>query len=367
MKIRTAAPADMPEIINVINTTFAQVRDYEFDIRDIQPKVYKSHKDYSAIHTVIEENSQIVSLAGSYKNVVHTANNSYPFSILGSVSTLPQYQGKGYFKKLVTKVLEDNKSNGDVFTMLTGLRHRYNYFGFEKCGFRYYFDIDINFCKYQKSKEGLVLLPFTEDMLDQIYDIYQKRNEVIPRQKEEFINILQTSNSSIFVYKLNNKIIGYTTFNFIKNRINEFIVDKRYIPYCVKLIFDYFNQKHITIVVSPFDKDTIYALDKFAEDKKTTEQIHFKIYDMVKFLQMMFEINQRVKVFPDYNQVFKIDEQNIEINIINNRVTIASTTKIANENFSSKDFLRYAFGLNSLYQNSKIFPLFLDFNYADLF
>ncbi len=367
MNIRTANSKDMDNIINVINTTFSSVRDYDFDIRRVQPKVYNTNKDLSSIHTIIEEDNKIVSIAGNYKSAINIAGKSYPFTILGSVSTLPEYQGKGYFKKLVTQVLSDTQNNGYIFTMLTGLRHRYNYFGFEKCGYRYYFEIDRNFCKYQKSKEGLSLVEFSQDMLEDIYNIYLAKKPIIAREKDDFVATLSTSNSKIYVYKLNNQIIGYTTFDFIKKRVNEFVAQKELIPYCVKLIFEHFEEKSITIVVSPFDKDTMEVLDTFAEDKKTTEQIHFKVYDMVKFLQMMFEVNKTIKTYPNYNQVFKINNQNIEINIVDNMVNVSTTNKAPTKEYTASQFLRYAFGLNSLYDSDKIFPLFLDFTYADLF
>ncbi len=367
MKIRKATQQDMPQVIDVINTTFGQVRDYDFDIRDVQPKVYSSSQDYSDIHTIVEEDNKIISVAGCYKNCVNVSGKQYPFSILGSVATLPEYQGKGYFKKLISTVIENSQQQGDVFMMLTGLRHRYNYFGFEKCGFRYYFDIDINFCKYQDSLQGLTLVEYTKQDLDSIYNIFIQKNPVIPRQKQDFALTLKTSHSEIFVYKLNGKTIGYTTFSFLKNRVNEINVPNQYLPYCVKLLFEKFNQHNITIVVSPYDKDTVKILDTFAEDKKSTEQIHFKVFDMVKFLTMVLELNKSIKTLTDCQHIVKIDNQTIDITISDNNIKVTLTDAQPTRCFSESEFLRYIFSLTSLYDYNENLPLFLDFNYADLF
>ncbi len=367
MKIRQATKKDMPKIIDVINQTFGKVRDYDFDIKKSQPKVYDSHKDFSSIHTVVDQDNQIVSVGGCYKNSVVIKDKEYPFAILGSVATLPQYQGKGYFKKVVKNIIDTSKKQGDVFMMLTGLRHRYNYFDFEKCGFRYYFDIDANFCKYQKSLPNLTLTEYQPQDLDRIYEIFLRKNPVIPRSKQDFELTLQTSNSQIFVYKLNDKVIGYTTFSFAKNRVNEINVDAWHIPYCVKMLFEKFDQKNITIVVSPFDRQTVEALDVFAEDKKATEQIHFRVFDMVKFLQMALELNKNIKALANCHHVVKIDKQVISIDITDNNINVALSKQNPTKTFTTREFLRKIFSLTALYEYNENLPLFLDFNYADLF
>lgn len=367
MDIIKATKKDMPQIIKTINSAFAPIRDYDFDITKVQPKVYNSSVDRSGIHTFIKEQDKIACVAGLLPGVVTIDNQEYKFSVLGSVATHPEFQGKGYFKATVDNALKESQQNGDIFCMLTGLRHRYNYFGFEKCGFRYYFEIDNNFCKYQKSLEGLDLVEYKDEMLDDIYQLFLDKKPVIDRLKDNFVNTLQTSYSQIYVYKLNNTIVGYVTFSYLKNRVNEIVTKTDLLPHCVKLLFEKFNQNQITIVVNPFDKETVNCLDEFCENKIATEQIHFKVFDMVKFLQMVFSLNKRVKNLTNYKAVFKVDGETISINIVDNNIDIKHTNDIPDKQFTQKQFLRYMFSLSSLYECNDILPLFLDFSYADLF
>lgn len=369
IEMRTANEQDMNNIVKVINKAFAPNRDYAFDIVRSQPKVYKSEKDYSSIHTVITDNEKIVSVAARLKSYVKVNGKTYPFSILGSVATAPRHQGKGYMKMLVDKIVnEDNVKDNVVFSLLTGLRHRYNYFGYEKCGYRYYFDIDSNFCKYQESLPGLKLVPYKNSMINDIYNIYVAKAPFIPRKKEDFELTLKTSYCDIYVYTLNGKVMGYITYSPIKKRVNEICLrGDNFIPYCVKLIFDTLKLNEVTIISSPFDKDLVLELDKIAEEKRSTEQLHFRVYDMVAFIDMAIHLNRKIRDLPKTQRIYKIDGKNILIDIKKSSHTVCYTKSKASREFTSTEFLRYAFGLISLYDSDELFPLCLDLSYSDLF
>lgn len=368
MKICKASKKNMPDIIKVINTAFKPERDYDFDIKEVQPKVYKTNNSKSCKHTIIKENNKIICVGGNLSSQVVIDNKSYSFSIIGSIATLPDYQKQGYFKQLVNSMLQDNIKNKVVFSMLTGLRHRYNFFGFEKCGFRYYFDIDKNFCKYHKPTDDLQILDYEKSMLNDIYKIFQNKQNYILRKKTNFDLTLQTSYSNIYIFKLKENIIGYATFTPIKNRVNELCInDLSFLPDCIGLLFKKFAKQKITIVVSPFDKELVLELDKYAEDKISTEQLHFKVYDMIKFLDMVLRLNKKVKHLPQLKKVINIDNKNILIDTTKDDIKVSYTSLKATSKFTQQQFLRYAFGLISVYDGDELFPLLLDFNYADLF
>jgi len=367
--IRNAYDGEMHNILDCINVSFSYDRHEPFDISDSQPKVYKNTKDFSNIHNVYEKDNEICCVVGNLKNNIEVDNKLYPFSVIGSVSTLPEFRNKGYMTKTLQTVIDENKKTGIVFSVLTGLRRRYNNFGFEKCGFRYYFSFDQSFCKYQK-QSNITIAKFENKYLNKIFDIYASSNHYIKRTKQDFILTLQTSYSQVFVILTDSCVIGYFTYSSKKQRINEFkINDLSYLEETIAAIIKALDTTRITFVVNPLEKDYVLALDKICEEKLATEQLHFLVYDMVRFLEMLIAINKKVKKIKPQIRVVCIDGENICIEITQDSYQVYLTDKKALEKdtFTQKQFLRQCLGLISMYDDDDLFPLLLDINYTDLF
>lgn len=367
--IRKANAGEMPKILSCINQSFAFEKGKTFDISNSQPKVYQSTKDFSNIHTVYEEDEKICCVVGNLKNNIHVDDNVYPFSVIGSVSTLPEFRSKGFMTNTLNAVIQENKNSGMVFSVLTGLRRRYNNFGFEKCGFRYYFSFDNNFCS-QKVNYDIKIIDFEDKYLDQIYKIYCESNKYILRNKKDFNLLLQTSYSKVFVLVIDSNVIGYFTYSAKKQRINEIkLKDLKYLAPVVAKIIKVLNLAKVVFVINPLEKDYVLAFDNICEEKLATEQLHFLVFDMVRFLEMLLNMNMKVKNIKSQKRIVCIDDQNICIDIINNtsKVYITDEKALDKDKYSHKQFLRKCLGLISMYDCDDLFPLFLDISYCDLF
>ena len=366
--IRKAQKGELNKIINIINTAFIPVRFNGYDIRNSVTRIYQSIYDYSENYCVIEEDNVMVATAGNMFSETVVSGKKYPFSIVGSVSTLPSMQNKGCMKEMINFINNENLDKKVVFSMLTGLRHRYNHFGYEKAGFKFMFEIDKQFAKFQNSNPEISIKKFNETNLDSIYEIFLNNNPFIIRKKEEFIVTLKMSFSEIFVVKQNNNIVGYFTYSELKNKINEIVLqDYSKLPFVIKQIIENFNLDTIKIFSSPFNKNLFNELDKISEFKYIYDELHFKVYDMKRFLEMAISMNLTVKNIQNLNKIIKIEDEIFEIEIKNNKVNIEQVNKNFEKEFTKKDFLRYAFSINSVFDNDNLFPLFLDFENCDLF
>ena len=127
--VRKGKPGEIDKIVKVANSAFEGVRFKGFDFKQIMPKVYATDTDYSDRHFVAEDvvSKEIIAVAGNLINELEIDGKSYKYSILGTVSTIPAEQKKGYMKKIISAVDQECKDENVVFSMLVGDRKRYNY------------------------------------------------------------------------------------------------------------------------------------------------------------------------------------------------------------------------------------------------
>ena len=63
---------------------------------------------------------------------------------VGTVCVHPASRGKGYMIELMKRAEEDALQQGSALMLLDGDRHRYQYFGFERAGVGYRFQMEQN-------------------------------------------------------------------------------------------------------------------------------------------------------------------------------------------------------------------------------
>lgn len=368
--IRKAKEGEMFKILDCINESFSYDKKDAYDISNSQPKVYKNLNDFSNIHTIYEENEKICCVVGNLKNNIHVDGKTYPFSVIGSVSTLPEFRNKSFMTQTLHAVLKENENSGMIFSVLTGLRRRYNNFGFEKCGFRYYFSFNKHICKNHKTNFKINIIDYEDKYLDEIFNIYSEQNQYILRNKSDFNLLLQTSYSKVFVLLIDACVVGYFTYSAKKQRINEIKINNlKYLEASVIQIIKTLNLNELVFVVNPLEKDYVLAFDKICEEKLATEQLHFLVFDIVKFIEMILLINMKVKKIVPQKRIFCVDNQNIciEINDGSSKVYITDEKALEKDTYTSKAFLRKCLGLMSIYDDDDLFPLLFDISYCDLF
>ena len=90
---------------------------------------------------------------------------------IGAVSTHPNSQGKNMMKTLMEFATEKIKQYGYSIAYLGGLRNRYLYFGYEKCGYKMVFKLNKSNIKHNEfPKRDLTL----EKQIEEDYETYGK-------------------------------------------------------------------------------------------------------------------------------------------------------------------------------------------------
>lgn len=370
MKLRRAEPGDMQAIIRTANAAFRTVREESFDFAKIMPKAYGEGKDTSGIHYVITEGDEIISLAGNMPAVMPVGGNEYGYTIVGTVSTLPEHQNKGCMKLLMQQIDADNRRNGVVFSALTGLRKRYNNYGFEKCMTSYKYVISKHCLKGVDVNENLTVEKFTEAELAAVYSLYLRTQPAPTRTREQMVDYLSFSEAEIFVVKQEGCTVGYFDFAQRKNCIFEMgIADIALLPAVLAQFIRETQLKQVFVSVNPLNQRLADALDAFAEGKVLTDEIHIKVYDTVRFIRMLVEFNLPYMHVTDFEETFCVNGERIRIGFDKGEVTVERVDGECPQSYDVGYFVRSVLcdGNNDVCRGSRIFPLLFGINDADMF
>ena len=369
IEIRKALASEMGDIIRVANQSFAPEREAGFDFKKIQPKAYADGKNTADRHILLFENEALVSLAGNLHHEINLAGNKYPYSFLGTVSTLPEYRGKGYMRQLMQKIEEEDRAAGVIFSALTGKRKRYNRFGYEKCSSDYAFSVTSYCLRDYSNDSGISIRPYETADLPIIFPIYKSTQPYIVRAIEDFVDCLSFSSSMIFTVLLGGDIVGYLNYCARKNGIFEIaLTDMDLTPAVLSLFMRTKNFSEVTIHVNPLNYALINILDGISESKALCDDVHLRVYDKKRFLELLISLN--LSVLPSQcEESFVIDGMRYVININGHSVTVNEEESKGEQSLSMQYFLRNAIGdgNNALCRQSRLLPLSFGFNNADTF
>lgn len=385
MKIRRCTNGEMEKILMVADKAFSTDRYDGFTFKKSMPSIYANEKiDYSCKHFVVEnENGEFVAVLGNLLDKIEANSNFYKFSRIGSVGVIKNYRNLGYMKNLMKLAEEENIKEKVIFSILTGKRNRYNNYGYERLGYGLDFVFDKNQEKYLPANFDIKICEFNEKDFNEIYTIYKKNQKFVLRNKENFLYHNNNSKNKLFVLKLDEKIIGYFDVN--NSTLTEInLIDNKYLENTVRVILksdnlvDFEINKHkdklLHISSNILEKEKCKILEKICDYKTLTERYNIKVYNLIEFVKMLFELND--KLIKDVCENYIIGNKEYQFSVKNTKLTIIESDiknfkRNINSNVSFKtinEFLRFSMGMSVIdVPKSFIFPLYFSLNSIDEF
>lgn len=358
---------DIQTIIEIANRSFAPIREDGFDFREIMPKVY-CHAKSAAMHKLVFEDGVPVALAGNLPSQINIQDRQFPFTILGTVSTLPGYRNKGYMGLLVNAFHKEDIRSGKVFSILTGLRDRYRHFGYEKCTTNIIYTVsERNIHKGQR--QPIFVRPFCARNKTVLYDLFKSKNPIVARGEETFVDCLLTSKSHVCELYNDGIFCGYYTFSERKDCIFELLLkDYSIVVEALESIMRFEGKTELKIFVNMLDKDLILSLDGIAENKDCVDYLHFKVYDLKQFLEMLLCLNIDKIKNKSCKEEYVVENEKIILFIDNGKFSVNSIHVTA-QGMTQNEFLRQIIGnpCSAIGRTSLIFPLYFGLYEADLF
>ena len=187
------------------------------DFKKLLPKLYNPDCDPCYNNYVVTENGKLKAAIGAFDSVLNVNGETLTCRGIGNVAVHPYSRSKGYMKDCMKLALDGMIADGVDFSILGGIRQRYNHFGYETSGPAYRVDIGSRDISYVFDRKGI---PFTDlelrpashedtDLLDKMYAIHQTRPLRTVRSREKFLDICRSWRSNAYAILKNGEFRGY--------------------------------------------------------------------------------------------------------------------------------------------------------------
>ena len=156
---RNARKEEYFEFIDLINYVF------KVDFEKVLPKTFNENYDFQNITKVAEdENGKLIAGVCVLPQQVIAGEYSLDTNFLGGVAVHPRHRGENHMKALINMWLDEMKTGCDM-SLLTGLRQRYEYFGYTPGGVQWEYILRKHNISHEVkdiSCEGIEIKPMAE-------------------------------------------------------------------------------------------------------------------------------------------------------------------------------------------------------------
>ena len=281
---------DMQELIDFANMVFS-MSSGSIDFEKLLPKAYSEDRNMLATHHLIKEDGHIKALIDVFPTNLKMGKENLKTGYIGTVSVHPKARGKKYMIMLMEEVENQAIEDGIDMLILDGKRHRYQYYGFEKAGMKYCFNITEDSVRhgchslsYEEKDYQFVLLEETDEKwIDAAYALYQNKT-VITRTREDFFLSLSSWEADTYAVVEGEECIGYLNVAANERNIYEVeVTDIAELPFIIKAFMNEIGSDELGIHAAMDEPQKIDVLDVIADyyTVNTSHQIKILHYENV--------------------------------------------------------------------------------------
>ena len=286
MEIRTLCKDDYDELLSVLNTSFATVRNRPVDFLCGQPKMWVRDDAHMARHIGLFEDGRLAAVVGIYPLTLHVGGEVLRFATTGNVATLPEYAGRGYFSKLFALAMERAEKEGYDGLRLGGQKQRYGRYGFENCGALY----SVTFSEKNRAAfpeadyENIVFEKLERDSLADLRyarELSEKMPCFVERSPEENERdtylVLRTRYSEAYIAKRGGIPCGYLSAAEGGKVISELRAENAKAFFAIACAWQRKTSEALTLPIAPWMKEELAIAASTAESINVCTPSKFKI------------------------------------------------------------------------------------------
>jgi predicted N-acetyltransferase YhbS len=297
MQIERLTANDFEEAVDFINMVFSMNR-RPMDFMKYLPRIYKPTDEAMSRNLVVRDNGRIRALVGVYPDVLQVGDTALRLGGVGAVSSHPNDRGKGWMKLLMDRQVQEMRQEGYDLSWLTGLRQRYQYFGFEKAGVMAEFTLNksnIKHTAWSVEQTPLRLEPLRSDdqeRMGRARAFYDAQRIRCLRSAEAFYQYLLTGRGQPWV-AINpaGEMVGYLTFNPMRNHIAElFAADEAVLASMVHTWFAQFDVQDAIVSLPSWQQDDARCLGRIAESVKMTDSGSWQMFNWPKVVGALLRV-----------------------------------------------------------------------------
>ncbi|MCL2023652.1 MAG: GNAT family N-acetyltransferase [Oscillospiraceae bacterium] len=298
------------------------------------PKLYKTCYDPCANNLVIRDEKGFRAAVGLYMLDYRCGDSKLLAGGIGNVAVDKKFRGYGYMKELMNDVFAVCKERNADFMVLGGLRHRYNYFGYERVGQVFEYRVtktNLRHALRGVTADGYSLRRVTEkdsELLAQIKTLREGQTIHVPCKDDALFDTMRSWLAKPYAVMDGEKLAGYFIINKLGTKISELCMfDNHQLPAAVTAIFQQFMRPVIKFEIAPaqtMSNEFFRRLCEVAEIKSTDSYL---ILNFRNTLQVLME-NSGTRLI-DGELIVGIKgfagDENLRISVENRRVSVTQT------------------------------------------
>ena len=353
MQIVRLTKNDYDEWLSVLNTVFSKQNKMVMDFEKVLPKMCVRDDYHMNKHLAVKENGKICALLGVYPIPVVVGDVQLLFSTVGNVATLPEHEGKGYMRALMTAAMEELERIGADGSRLSGARQRYNRYGYEVGGSSYHFRINEHTAKYFEDPVAIEfkqISSFDNDALCYIKTLRKNLPMHAIRSEGEDLkdelNALCSFWHTPYVALKNGKMMGYLTASYDAHTISDTAADD--LETLKQIVFAWQRKVcgEVTLVLSATTFDAVKYFSGVSAAMELRSPSLFKIIHFDKVADALIKLKQKSgDQLPQGECVIGIkDWGNLLICCKDNDAYCEKTDRSASINLDKLEATRFLFG-----------------------
>ncbi len=381
MEIKRLTKENYDEMLDMLNYTFGTKYGRKMDFIKEQPKMWVRDDEYMQKHIGVFEDGKLVSVIGVYPLPVNILGEKFLFATTGNLATLPEYEGRGYFRKLFDAAMEDLETLGADVARLGGARQRYERYGYSQCSSLYYFV----FSEYNRTrcfkdyKNDVTIKPLEKDdtkALKFCMDLCNSKDFFVERfdtaNYRDVYNVMCSKEASPFITYRGEEPIGYLSVWKNGTKILEIrAIDTA--AFCdVICAYQIYADNQIDVPVAPYMSKELEIMGRVGNEISIASPSKFKIINFQGITNAFMKLKRKHYDMPNGEFVMDIEDYGkIRIFSNENESGCEKTEKDAditvNKDIATRIIFGFPFGYENLIPDcAKIwFPLPLSWDFED--
>lgn len=342
-----AKPADREEIIAFGNLVFGGVYG-TMDFAKVLPKLYGPQADTSECHYVARCGGRIAAMIGAFPGEMEILGRRLGYFGVGTVSTHPDFRGKGLMKELFRIALADMEREGAAFSLLGGQRQRYEHFGYEPCG------VLMDFHVTRRNLAGLVSgggrltavpLECGDSRMADAVRLHDSRPMHAVRRPEDFYTVCISWQSIPYLLLENGEFRGYFIASEDGKSLGELeLTETSLLPDALAAWFAVSGEERVGFAVPLFEREKAALLDSFC-DWCALEPAHsFRVIDFESTVRALMALKASGTGLASGRFVLEVrDVCRIAVEVAGKAVSVARTDSPADLALTRLDAERFLF------------------------
>ncbi len=302
---------DREELLDFLNLVFG-FNGYDHGFMHILPNLYKEEYDPAGHNYVVleEENGKqkLRAAVGVYPRTISVHGETLVTHGIGNVAVHPNARSKGYMRRLMHMALDDMIAAGADFSDLGGLRHRYQYYGYEKVGCEVVFHVTRTNIRHMFPDAAAPAVYFKNvaatdtALLDAIHALYEAKPYHTIRSRESLADTLKAGEGLQAIFRQSDdSFCGF----FIGGLDNFTLADESLFLDTIRAWL--LHHDSVDITLQPYETGMIEALYPVCESFRPTTCLQIAVFRFQRLLSALLHLKAATEGLVDGVRVYRID------------------------------------------------------------